>query len=292
MNIRTNLYKFLLKCLSGHGLYKYSIFIKLHKSVMLLFSSNTTNIRGFKYYLGEGNYKRFSITDMDKAHDPLEIKQMELNIKDGDNVIDVGANIGLMTLLLSKFVGKHGTVFAFEPHPENLEIFHKNIKINNIENIILENKAVSNHDGKAKLFDGWIKNEQSTAKLFRVEGQPSSFIETSIVSLDTYFDKIKLIDKISFVKIDVEGVEFDVIKGMQGILEKNPKIQLIIEFIPRQIIASGANPKEMLDFLIFRGFKIYWFDYGVDKKMKLVDNIDELIKEDHFQSVNILCKRN
>jgi FkbM family methyltransferase len=230
--------------------------------------------------------------DMEKFHDPLEIQQIELNVNEEDIVIDVGANIGLVTLPLSKFVKKNGKVYAFEPHPQNFEILSKNVAINSIKNIILENKAVSNYNGSAKLFDSWAKNEDGAAKLFRTEGQPSDFTETPVITLDTYFENIKLIDKISFVKIDVEGVEYDVIMGMKKILEKNPKIQLIIEFIPRQLIAYGANPKEMLNFLISMNFKIYWFDYSKDKKMKIVDDVDGLIKGYPYQSVNILCKRN
>jgi len=292
VGILINIYKSLLKHLSGHGLYKYQIFRKLNQTIRLSIATNTTEIRGLKYYLGPSNYKRFSVVDMEKVGEPLEMQQMKLNIKNGDVVIDIGANIGLYTLPISKFVQENGKVFAFEPHPKNFEILQKNVTINNIKNIILENKAVSNHNGNAKLFASWVKNDDGTCKLFRIKGQPSDFTDTTVVSLDNYFHNKELIDKISFVKIDVEGVEFDVLKGMEKILQTNSKIQLILEFIPRQLVNYGTDPKEMLDFLISKGFKIYWFDYGEDKKIKPIENFEKLISGYEYQSINIYCKRN
>ena len=251
-----NIYKYLLKSLSGHGLYKYQIFKKIHKIISSSIVTDTVYVDGFKFYLGENDYKRFSIIGME---DPLEVEQIKLNVKNGDVVIDIGANIGEYTLPLSKLVQENGKVFAFEPHPGNFEILQKNITNNNIKNTILENKAVSNYNGNAKLFASWAKNNDGACKLFRVEGQPSDFTNTTVVSLDSYFDNKELIDKISFVKIDVEGVEFDVLKGMEKILKINPKIQLMLEFIPRQLINYETDPKEMLDWLISKNFKIYWF---------------------------------
>ena len=101
--------------------------------------------------------------------------------------------------------------------------------------------------------------------------------------------KKKLLDKISFVKIDVEGVEFNVLKGMTKILEKNERISLLIEVIPNQLLDFGTDPNDLLDFLIQRRFSIYLFDYNKMETRKL-NSIEDLQRENGV-SVNIFCKR-
>ena len=71
-------------------------------------------------------------------------------IKEGDIVIDIGAHIGYYTLLFSKLVGKTGKVFAFEAHPDNFTLLKQNVETNGYTNVVVENKAVSNYNGKIK----------------------------------------------------------------------------------------------------------------------------------------------
>ena len=61
----------------------------------------------------------------------------------GNFVIDLGANIGYYTCILAKLVGKDGKVFAFEPDPRNLKLLEKNIKVNEYNNVVIVDKAVS-----------------------------------------------------------------------------------------------------------------------------------------------------
>ena len=79
----------------------------------------------------------------------MMIKQ---EVKEGNNVIDIGANIGYFTLLFAKLVGPNGKVFAFEPDPTNFSILKKNIEENNYDNVILSQKAISDKTETTKLF--------------------------------------------------------------------------------------------------------------------------------------------
>ena len=73
-------------------------------------------------------------------------------IKEGMNVVDIGANIGYFSLLFSKWVGDKGKVYSIEPDPFNFDLLSKNILINQAENIISFQNALSNHNGHASLF--------------------------------------------------------------------------------------------------------------------------------------------
>ena len=72
-------------------------------------------------------------------------------IKEGMNIVDVGANIGAYTILAAEKVGKDGKVIAIEPEPRNYEQLLENIKLNNFQNVIPKNIALTDHEGFEKL---------------------------------------------------------------------------------------------------------------------------------------------
>ena len=91
----------------------------------------------------------------------LEKREMDFvkkTVKEGWTVIDIGANIGYYTLLLSKLVGKNGKVIAFEPDKDSISMLKKNIKHNNCRNVQIVPMAVSDHSGSGTLY---ISNSHS-----------------------------------------------------------------------------------------------------------------------------------
>ena len=289
-SISIRIYKKFSKILSGKGLHKIKILNKLNKWFVRQIQTDYTLYQGFGMYLGKDtisgkNERRYSIQEIDE---PLERMMVEKHVKLDDYVVDIGANIGIYTLLLSKYVGKNGKIFSFEPEPESFEILKKNILENNIENSKLENLAVSNTNDKVKLF---LNEVSGTHTIFKQTTHKTTgeYVDVCAITLDDYFLEKKLLDKISFVKIDVEGVEFNVLKGMTKILEKNERISLLIEVIPNQLLDFGTDPNDLLDFLIQRRFSIYLFDYNKLETRKL-NSIEDLQRENGV-SVNIFCKR-
>ena len=87
----------------------------------------------------------------------------------------------------------------------------------------------------------------------------------------------------------MEGVEFEVLKGMKNLLEKNTHINLLIEFIPKQLLDFGTDPNELLDFLIERKFSVYLLDYN-EKRIRRLNSVEDMKREENI-SVNIFCKR-
>ena len=69
-----------------------------------------------------------------------------------------------------------------------------------------------------------------------------------------------MIDKINFIKIDVEGAESKVLHGMNKILQESKNLKIFTEFMRNYIENSGHDPKKMLDILLDNGFKIYYVD--------------------------------
>ncbi len=205
----------------------------------------------------------------DKHHVSVNIELMEKILKPGATAIDVGANIGLITLFMARAVGPTGHVFAFEPAPENVKLLQKNIEANGYTNITVVSAAVSDHVGTLKLFlsdfnpgdhriynpeekiKDWQKNDAVYDKLV---SEKREAINVQVASLDIFLKDYK--KPISFIKMDVQGAEGGVLKGMMGILEKNKNIQIMTEFWPAGLKMFGISAEEFLKDLEDLGFVV------------------------------------
>ena len=163
--------------------------------------------------------------------------------KEGDVVIDVGAHIGPYTLKTSKRVGLNGKVVAIEADPENFNILNRNIQLNKLTNVIALNYAAYSKEDKIKLY--LLMKESSYTKYNTVmtdratkykpvmtdrANSEKKFVEIQANTLDYLLQSsgIKHED-VNWIKIDVEGAEYDVLKGAKNILSKSGNISLLIE---------------------------------------------------------------
>ena len=177
--------------------------------------------------------------------------------KQGDIVVDIGANIGRYTIIGSKRVGTKGKVFAIEANPSNFEMLNRNIKLNQLTNIISLNNAVYSKETKVKLY---LPGEElghtiyNTVMLDRAKNE-DKFVEVSANTLD-YLLQLKGIknEEVNWIKIDVEGAEFEVLKGSSNVLSKSKDIALLIEV---HNLSGGTNLyRPIIEFLNLYNFKI------------------------------------
>jgi FkbM family methyltransferase len=155
--------------------------------------------------------------------------------KEGDVVIDVGAHIGPYTLETSKRVGLNGKIIAIEADPENFDILNRNIQLNKLTNVIALNYAAYSKEDKIRLYllkkDKSSYTKYNTVMTDRAQyNNEKSFVEVQANTLDYLLESngIKHED-VNWIKIDVEGAEFDVLKGAKNILSKSKNISLLIE---------------------------------------------------------------
>jgi len=169
------------------------------------------------------------------------------NIKEGDIVIDVGANVGMFTVKAAKKVGDNGLVIAIEPYSQNVKLLKRNIEKYALNNVIIIPYAVSSSSGKAKLY---VHPVSSACKLAS-EDELESLQKTenvTVTTLDEVVEKFN-INRVDFLKIDVEGSELDALNGAQKCL--NLVKSLVIE------CHSSIKKKEVKRFLEERGFKCH-----------------------------------
>src|SRR5579872_1119493 len=145
-------------------------------------------------------------------------------LKKGMNIVDVGANLGYFTLLASRLVGENGTVFAFEPEGRNFQLLEKSVSVNNLHNVQLYQKALSDKQGKIELFlgDSSHPNDHSIGV-----DRGSGSVEIDSRTLDDFWIASGK-PRIDLVKIHVVGEDPSVLKGAEKLIsETGPMLAIV-----------------------------------------------------------------
>jgi FkbM family methyltransferase len=149
--------------------------------------------------------------------------------------IDIGANIGLITLLMAKLVGPSGEVHAFEPNPNLCFRLNKSVSINGMSNVRLHEVALSDQASEATLFVP--ENNCGEGALAK-----RPYFKQQEISVQTMrLDDISLPSPVAAMKIDVEGHEHKVLRGAERILRDNPPRLIVME-----TVTGDAAPIELL----------------------------------------------
>ena len=191
-----------------------------------------------------------------------EVEPIKCFVRPGDSVIDLGANIGWYTTVLSRLVGERGKVYAVEPIPGTFALLLSVIKKLGLINVVPFNCAVSNSDGFAVM--EIPKHEYGGENYYMasiVSGKPSESssdkFEVPLRSLDSLFPG-QLSDGVTFVKCDVEGHELAVLKGASHFFEK-VKPAMMIE-VTGTAEMQDAPDHELHAIMKSHGYVPYWFD--------------------------------
>lgn len=171
-------------------------------------------------------------------------------VSSGDVCVDVGANVGVASLFLAKSVGKAGKVICFEPGPRFCERLKTNLELNPSFMSVVEvhNLGVSDQPGKLH----WAEDPEfpGNAYLFGSEG-----LEVNVVTLDSFLQPE--VRRLNFLKIDVEGMELEVLRGAQGILRKFKPIVFFETFMDFEVYRNAPIRKDASDLLLELGYELY-----------------------------------
>tara|TARA_B100000989_G_scaffold290476_1_gene263676 strand:+ start:1074 stop:1763 length:690 start_codon:yes stop_codon:yes gene_type:complete len=199
---------------------------------------------GYRLYLNITEYTSWLMYFT--KYEEKEVKFVINNLKCDDNSLDIGSNIGFYTILFAS-LSKKGIVYSFEANSENFDKLSKNIKLNEINNVRHFNRAVSNDSSYKYL----ISTKDINAGGHYISLTPEKKYEkVHTIDLNNTLNKDIFFQ---IVKIDVEGHEIEVLKGMSNILKRNTKF-LIIE--------TSGNFREIKNYLTK-------FEFVVLKRYKL-----------------------
>lgn len=205
----------------------------------------------------------------------LETWIVKNEVKGDMNILDVGANIGYYALLEASLVDG-GKVYAFEPDSRNMKLLQENIKLNNFANKIEAYPyAVSEKNCIRKFHLAQRRN------LSRIVGNNNNNKPTNLISVKCIrLDEFSNMDKIDFIRMDIEGYECMAIDGMREFLKTTKKpIKLMIEVHPNLYDNDRFNFKERMNYLYSLDFYIkYLISAGVARPKIILDSGYEPIK--------------
>jgi FkbM family methyltransferase len=213
-------------------------------------------------------------------------------LKPGDVVLDVGANHGVYALLAAQRIAPQGHVYAFEPATNFFQLICASVSINGLEGLVtVERLAVAEAAREMNLvFDPhWSGGAYLAADVEDAPGaQRSGRVETEsvrCVALDEHFgDRLAKIDA---MKMDIEGAEGLALKGMTKLIERSPRVKIMMEFCPTMLARYACDATFVIEFLRSRGF-ICW---TITQDGSLVPARWEKLLEDPDLIQNIMVAR-
>jgi FkbM family methyltransferase len=184
------------------------------------------------------------------------LKDLIATLSSDSIFIDIGANIGYFSLLASRQMQNNGLVIAFEPSNREIRRLLENVDINNSTNIVvmstglgykggINSLSISNHTGLNRFSD--ISKNHEIHKQKHYPCAVLKFDDLSYLIPDT--------KEIDLVKIDVEGAELQVLKGMANLLKTKRIKKLFVEITPTFLNDFGDNREELFQYLAMYGYK-------------------------------------
>ncbi|MDR3678101.1 MAG: FkbM family methyltransferase [Acidobacteriota bacterium] len=214
-----------------------------------------------------------------RVTNPAKLVQVEFNLMledeilrlvlpclhSGDVFLDVGANIGIFTILSALVVGEKGKVMAFEPETHNFEMLERNISVNSLKNVAAFKAALGEENSKGQLFVDRPAASLMPSEIAPKEGESVESVE--IVNGDD-FRRTHGLPYPRVVKIDVEGFEYVVLRGLRETLS-NPATELVVCEVHPYLLPKGTTQAMITEFMAALGF----------------DDISEMQRRDEIQMI-------
>jgi len=224
----------------------------------------------FEGYSKKWFYPRYS---NGRIHEPAATKLFFEYITKDSLVIDVGGHLGYFTCIAGKLASE-GSVHVFEVDPKCINLIKKNLNVNEITNVTLNNSAVFSKNGKSK-----IPNlTEPTPGLSINSDLDDGYIEVDSITLDSFVTNSRI--KPDFIKIDVEGAELEVLKGMKKLLAQERLTILVEIHVDKLLKRFNSDYRECIAMLIQNGFVLRKIEHRatqaplqiIDKDTKLERN--------------------
>jgi FkbM family methyltransferase len=212
----------------------------------------------------------------DKLWEAYETQLMIKHLKLGNNVLDIGGNIGYYTLIASKLIGEQGKVFTFEPEPQNFRLLKENIKRNNIANATLYSLGLGNKKESIQFYT--CSENRGDHRAFNNDNNRQETV-INIISGDEVIKG----QKIDFIKIDTQGFELAILEGLRNTINNNINnknhLKMIVEFWPFALEENNTSANVLLN-------EIEQYDF----KIRIIDHINHCLIDTTIDDLKTLVK--
>jgi FkbM family methyltransferase len=205
----------------------------------------------------------------------------------GGHVLDVGANVGYTASVFARALDPGRKVYAFEPDVTNYDFLVTALRTAGIEDRVVPIlSAVGETQGTVEL---WLNATSNADHRIATETfKPGQTRTVPCVTVDGFAKAQGIAGEIAFVKIDVQGFEPPVLRGMKATIEANPKLAIVVEYAPAHVRELGFEPKEIVSTLAAQGFV---FDLIAVRKAPERVTAEQILAAGEKHYVDVLCTR-
>ena len=184
-----------------------------------------------------------------------EVEYIRSALTNGSVAVDVGSNVGLLAIPMARAVGEKGIVIAIDPIPANIVKLKENARLNSLGNIETVVAAVGASTSDLRFANEHTSADKSTG--FYRRSNAHDGIVASQLRLDSFLpSRLGVNLEVQLMKIDVEGMEKDVLTGLGNFLDPDRVKQIMFEiFVDRQ--GMSEESKEVIDVLVNAGYRIF-----------------------------------
>ncbi|OIO68549.1 MAG: hypothetical protein AUJ58_09025 [Zetaproteobacteria bacterium CG1_02_55_237] len=180
--------------------------------------------------------------------DRPELRILREHILPGMTVVDIGANIGEYSRRFSGMVGAEGRVIAFEPEQRNFELLQDLAKSKT--NVEAFNSAIGSSVGQLKLY---LSDSLNVDHHTYDDGEGRDFRMIPVLTLDEFFSSRPPPD---FIKMDIQGYEYEALKGAKEIMSSSQAPMLLFEYWPFGLERAGCNPSDLIGMVCDFGYRV------------------------------------
>jgi FkbM family methyltransferase len=225
------------------------------------------------------------------------VRTYEKYLRKGDVYVDVGGNLGYMSLNAEKLVGKEGKVIALEPDPKTLPLLRLNKQINQSD-IVIVDKAASDESGTVQFH---VATESGLSRLPNAHKnlagmELAKYHDVQMDRLDNILDGLIGQRPVRFIKVDVEGHELRILRGAVNTL-RNSKPILFLEINHGALIENNVTLKDIVAYLKDFGYEFFyveshaadWFRLGRGPTYTLIDTPENPLDKYMDWPFDLLC---
>lgn len=214
-------------------------------------------------YFGSGIPRQFAgeerlrirprFRDYKDDFEPQTFSCLRKLLHEGSIVIEAGANMGAVTMIMARWVGATGKIYAFEPAPDSYAALQDHLKLNDLsERVVALPMAVSDTTGTSSFYADGDSGQNTLA--VRHDGIPSAVaIQVDLTTIDAFCEDRKIVPHL--LKVDVEGYELHALRGASNTLARHKPL-VLIEFHPMNWPAIGVTAEDFRVFLKGVGYRI------------------------------------
>ena len=178
----------------------------------------------------------------------------------GDVFVDMGANIGLFTVIAAHLVGQTGQVYGFEPFSKNFNRLLENVQLNGFTNVSCHHTAVADQQGEATLAAPLDGLGAWSSCAHPIAGHQFTTETVAAVPWDQFAQEHDLVDRVTMMKIDVEGWETRVLTGGAQTLARAEAPVLQVEFTEQAARSAGSSCQKLYQSLEGLGYRMFMYD--------------------------------